>query len=67
MAGVGRAGNVLAIHSDTEAEIFAHRDIGIVGDWREVVPLLTAESDVSGSMVLRRDEVRASLTSTRIS
>ncbi|MCW1100200.1 FAD-binding protein [Streptomyces sp. RS2] len=43
MAGVGRAGNVLAINSDPEAGVFAHSDIGIVGDWREVVPLLTAE------------------------
>ncbi|MGW0737378.1 FAD-binding protein [Streptomyces sp. NPDC002851] len=43
MAGVGRAGSVLAINVDSEAAVFAHSDIGIVGDWREVVPLLTEE------------------------
>jgi electron transfer flavoprotein alpha subunit len=43
MAGVGRAGTILAINADPQAEIFAHADIGIVGDWRLVVPLLTKE------------------------
>lgn len=43
MAGVGRAGSVLAINVDPEATVFVHSDVGIVGDWREVVPLLTEE------------------------
>lgn len=43
MAGVGRAGSVLAINLDPEAAVFAHSDVGIVGDWRDVVPLLTEE------------------------
>ncbi|MYV49725.1 FAD-binding protein [Streptomyces sp. SID2888] len=43
MAGLGRAGTILAINIDPTAEIFAHSDAGIVGDWREVLPLLTEE------------------------
>ncbi|MEU0947518.1 FAD-binding protein [Streptomyces canus] len=43
MAGVGRAGSVLAINVDPHAEVFMHSDVGIVGDWRDVVPLLTDE------------------------
>jgi electron transfer flavoprotein alpha subunit len=42
-AGIARAGTVMAINNDPDAEIFARADIGIVGDWREVVPLLVEE------------------------
>ena len=38
--GFRGAGTVLAINSDPDATIFNYADIGIVGDWREVVPLL---------------------------
>jgi len=40
--GVRRAGTVLAINADPAAPIFDAADIGIVGDWREVVAGLTA-------------------------
>jgi electron transfer flavoprotein alpha subunit len=43
MSGVGRAGTVLAINSDPDAPVFDACDIGITADWRQVVPLLTAE------------------------
>jgi len=43
MSGVGRAGTVLAVNSDPAAPVFTACDIGIVADWRQVVPLLTAE------------------------
>jgi electron transfer flavoprotein alpha subunit len=36
------AGTVLAINSDPAAPIFDAADVGIAGDWHEVVPLLTA-------------------------
>ena len=42
MVGVRRAGFILAINSDPDALIFASADVGIVGDWREVVPILAA-------------------------
>jgi electron transfer flavoprotein alpha subunit len=42
MVGVRRAGFVLAINSDPEALVFGCADAGIVGDWREVVPILAA-------------------------
>ena len=40
--GVRAAGTVLAVNPDPGAPIWDHADIGIVADWREVVPLLTA-------------------------
>ena len=40
--GLRRAGLILAVNSDPQAPIFADCDYGIVGDWTEVVPLLTA-------------------------
>jgi electron transfer flavoprotein alpha subunit len=42
VVGVRRAGFILAINTDPDALIFASADAGIVGDWREVVPLLAA-------------------------
>lgn len=43
VVGIRRAGTVVAVNGDPEAEIFGFADIGIVGDWREVVPLLVDE------------------------
>ena len=42
LVGVRRAGTVLAVNTDPSAPVFAGSDIGIVADWREIVPLLTA-------------------------
>lgn len=41
--GVRRAGIVVAINKNQKALIFQNADIGIVGDYAEVVPLLTAK------------------------
>jgi electron transfer flavoprotein alpha subunit len=41
--GMRAAGTVLAINDDADAPIFATSDIGIVGDWREVVPTLVEQ------------------------
>jgi electron transfer flavoprotein alpha subunit len=38
--GVRGADTVLAINPDQSAPMFAAADVGIVGDWREVLPLL---------------------------
>lgn len=43
MIGVRAARTVLAVNSDPAALVFAAADVGIVGDWREVVPLLVHE------------------------
>lgn len=43
MAGVQRAAEIVAINSDPDAPVFDSSDIGIVGDWRAVVPALVAE------------------------
>jgi electron transfer flavoprotein alpha subunit len=43
MIGVRAAGTVLAINPDATAPIFQASDAGIVGEWRDVVPLLLAE------------------------
>jgi electron transfer flavoprotein alpha subunit len=43
LVGVHSAGTILAINPDPGAEVFGVSDIGIVGDWREVVPLLVEQ------------------------
>ncbi|MDQ1415435.1 MAG: hypothetical protein QOF81_1048 [Acidimicrobiaceae bacterium] len=53
MVGVRGAGKILAINHDPQAKVFAVADVGIVGDWREVVPLLQARIVQEG-----RDDVR---------
>lgn len=53
MAGAQRVGTVLAVNSDPHAPVFESADIGIHGDWRQALPLLTAacvQADV-GRMV----------------
>ena len=40
MVGVRGARTIVAINNDPSAPVFAHCDVGIVGDWHEVVPLL---------------------------
>jgi electron transfer flavoprotein alpha subunit len=42
MVGVRSAETILAVNADREAPVFAHCDVGVVGDWHEVVPLLAA-------------------------
>jgi electron transfer flavoprotein alpha subunit len=42
MVGVRAAGTILAVNGDRGAPVFEHCDVGIVGDWHEVVPLLQA-------------------------
>jgi electron transfer flavoprotein alpha subunit len=43
MVGVRAARSVLAINTNPEALVFDAADVGIVGDWREVLPLLQRE------------------------
>jgi electron transfer flavoprotein alpha subunit len=43
MVGVRAAGTILAINHEPEALVFAGADVGIVGDWRDAVPLLVSE------------------------
>lgn len=43
LAGVQQADLIVAINSDPAAPVFDFSDIGIVGDWRTVVPALVAE------------------------
>jgi electron transfer flavoprotein alpha subunit len=42
MVGVRSAGTILAVNADREAPVFAHCDVGVVGDWHEAVQLLAA-------------------------
>jgi electron transfer flavoprotein alpha subunit len=43
MVGVRAARSVLAINTNAQALVFEAADVGIVGDWREVLPLLQRE------------------------
>jgi electron transfer flavoprotein alpha subunit len=43
MVGIGRARTIVAINNDSNAPIFKNCDYGIVGDYEEVVPILTDE------------------------
>lgn len=47
MIGVRAAGTVLAVNPDASAPVFQSSDIGIVGDWHDVVPLLLAELEAT--------------------
>lgn len=40
LAGVRRAGTVLAVNADPDAPVFRACDVGLVGDWRDVLPAL---------------------------
>jgi electron transfer flavoprotein alpha subunit len=48
MAGVSEAKNIVAINTDPEAPIFRYCRLGLVGDYRQVVPLLRAKLTPSG-------------------
>jgi electron transfer flavoprotein alpha subunit len=39
IVGARGAGTIVAVNNDPEAKIFAWADVGIVGDWHQVVPL----------------------------
>lgn len=53
MVGTRGAGTVVAVNSDPAAAVFEWSDIGIVADWREVVPRLT------GALARRREAATA--------
>jgi len=40
MAGCGNSGAILAINSDPEAAIFKEARFGIVGDYKQILPVL---------------------------
>ncbi len=42
MVGVRGAGTIVAVNRDPDAPVFTHCDIGIVGDWHEVVLALVS-------------------------
>ncbi|MEO7556189.1 MAG: electron transfer flavoprotein subunit alpha/FixB family protein, partial [Acidimicrobiales bacterium] len=55
--GIRGAGTVLAINNDPAAPVWDHADVGILGDWREVVPLLVAAlAEHAGAFASRADD-----------
>jgi electron transfer flavoprotein alpha subunit len=40
LIGIKRAGTVVAINEDADASIFERADIGLVGDWASLTPVL---------------------------
>ena len=43
MAGCSGAKNIVAVNKDPQAHIFQEADLGVVGDYREVIPILIAQ------------------------
>ena len=43
LAGIAGADKVIAVNSDPDAAIFQRADYGIIGDYKEVLPVLKAE------------------------
>ena len=43
MVGTRRVRTVVAVNSDPGAPVFQFADVAIVGDWRQVIPLLVEE------------------------
>jgi electron transfer flavoprotein alpha subunit len=43
MVGVRSSGTILAINDQPDMPVFTAADVGIIGDWREVIPALVAE------------------------
>ena len=66
MVGVRAAGTILAVNADPGAPVFEHCDVGIVGDWHEVVPLLQGALRNRRRRARRdRGRLRAGLAPTR--
>jgi electron transfer flavoprotein alpha subunit len=55
MVGVGRAKTIVAINNDPNAPIFKNCDYGIVGDFAEIVPLLTSKLREAKRMASTQD------------
>ncbi len=53
VVGVRSAGTILAVNPDLEAPIFGHADVGIVGDWHHVIPLLAAHLEERRMLMAR--------------
>ena len=52
LIGLRSAGTILAVNSDVTAPVFQGCDIGIVGDWRDVVPMLTTALSARSAALL---------------
>jgi electron transfer flavoprotein alpha subunit len=47
LAGVSGTARIVALNSDKDAPIFARCDVGVVGDWREILPLVATELEAA--------------------
>ena len=40
MAGVSQESRIIAINKDADAPIFQFAEVGVVGEWQEILPLV---------------------------
>ena len=50
MAGIGPDTRIVAINTDAEADIFRFAELGIVADWRQVLPALLRQLEQRGEV-----------------
>jgi electron transfer flavoprotein alpha subunit len=49
LAGIAPSARIVALNNDKDAPIFQRCDVGVVGDWREILPLVMDELETSAA------------------
>lgn len=49
LAGIAPGVRIVALNNDKEAPIFSRCDVGVVGDWREILPLVASQLEATAA------------------